>query len=112
MSKSAIRAGGKFGGTHTTMCPAAAVAADVAAACEQVTNISPGIINNAPGKRGGRRNVKIVDVEGGILLVVTDGATHQEVRVYAGDTQEAKLFIAKGVRSAGLSISFGDRRKS
>lgn len=109
MSKHIKRSGGKFGGDHTTFIPVAAIAADVAASCNAVTNIASGIINLPRGKSGSRRNVKIVDVESGILLVVTDGAAHQEVRVYASDVQNAKLCIARGVRNEGLTISFGSR---
>lgn len=109
MSKHISRSGGKYGGSHTTFIPAAAVAADVAASCDAVTNIASGIINIPRGKSGSRRNVKIVDVESGILLIVTDGAAHQEVRVYVSDTQAAKLYIARGVRNQGLTISFGSR---
>ncbi len=109
MSKHNARSGGKFGGSHTTFIPAAAQAADIAASCDKVTNVTSGIIEMQRGKSGGRRNVKIIDVEGGILLAVTDGTAHQEVRVYASNIQAAKLHIARGVRSAGLSITFGSR---
>lgn len=109
MSKRHSRSGGKFGGDHTTFIHAAVIAADVAASCDAVTNISSGIISSPRGKSGNRRNVKIVDVDSGILLVVADGAAHQEVRVYATDIQGAKLCIARGVRNRGLSISFGNR---
>lgn len=109
MSKHIKRSGGKFGGTHTTFIPAAASAADVAVSCMAVTNVSSGVISIPRSKSGARRNVKIADIDSGILLVVTDGTAHQEVRVYASDIQEAKLCIAKGVRNVGLSISFGSR---
>lgn len=109
MSKHITRSGGKFGGSHTTFIPAAARAADVAASCDAVTNIASGIINLPRNKSGTRRSVKIVDIESGILLIVTDGAAHQEVRVYSSDTQAAKLCIAKGVRNQGLTIYFGSR---
>ena len=109
MSKRISRSGGKFGGSHTTFIPAAAIAADIAANCDAVTNIASGIINIPQGKSGNRRHVKIVDVESGILLTVTDGAAHQEVRVYAGDVQAVKLCIAQGVRNERLTISFGNR---
>lgn len=112
MSKHIKRSGGKFGGTHTTFIPAAAIAADVAASCQEVTNVSSGMINTARNKSGARKNVKIIDDAHGILLVVTDGAAHQEVRVYASDIQAAKLCIARGVRNARLSISFGSRLNS
>ena len=42
-----------------------------------------------------------------ILLSIRDNASHQEVWVYASDTQAAKLVIARGARDANLSISFG-----
>ena len=109
MSKHISRSGGKFGGSHTTFTPVAALAAEAARKCPTVTNIAPGIINQGRGKSGSRRNVKIVDVEGGILLVVTDGAAHQEVRVYTANMHRTKLHIAKEMRDRRLSISFGNR---
>lgn len=109
MSKHICRSGGKYGGSHTTFISAAAIAADIAASCDVVTNIAAGIINTPRNKSGVRRNVKIVDVKGAIMLTVTEGAAHQEVRVYASDTQAAKLCIAKGVRNKGLTVSFGSR---
>lgn len=109
MSKREKRSGGKFGGSHTTFIPVAAIAADIAVACYHVTNVSSGIIDLPRKKSGNRRHVKIIDVESRILLAVTDGAAHQDVRVYASDVQEAKLFIARGVRDKDISISFGNR---
>ncbi len=109
MSKLISRRGGKYGGDHSTFIPVAAIAAEVAASCSEVTNICSGVIDLPRGKGGSRRNVKIIDVEAGILLVVTAGAAHQEVRIYTSDTQAAKLCIARGVRNRGLTISFGSR---
>jgi hypothetical protein len=109
MSKLHSRSGGKFGGSHTTFIPAAAIAADVATSCDKVSKVSPGIINMSRGKSGTRRNVRIIDGGHCILLVVTDGAAHQEVRVFTSDAQAAKLCIARGVRNDGLSIGFGSR---
>ena len=110
MSKQVKRSGRKLGGKHTTYIPAAAIAADIAVACDAVTNVVPGVIKVSKGKSGSRRNVKIIDVDGGmILLAVTDGAIHQEVRVCVCDKQQAKLCIAQAVRNEGLTISFGSR---
>lgn len=107
MSKRSSRSGGKFGGNHTTFIAAAAIAADIAATCGHVTIVSSGVINTPRNKSGSRRHVKIVDTEHCILLGVTDGAAHQDVRVYTNNSQETKLYVAKGARDAGLTISFG-----
>ena len=55
---------------------------------------------------GGQRRVKITDEGSAILLSIRDNASNQEVRVYADNNQEAKLAIARGVRNAGMRLSF------
>lgn len=107
MSNMQKRSGEKYGGDHTTFIPAAATLADIAAKCVHVTRISPGTIECPRSKSGSRRHVKIIDADHWILLSVTDGAAHQEVKVYVSDAHEAKLCIARGARNQGITISFG-----
>ena len=107
MSKRSSRSGGKFGGNHTTFIAAAVIVADIAAACRHVTIVPSGVINTPRNKSRSRRHVKIVGAEHCVLLGVTDGAAHQDVRVYTNNSQETKLHIAKGARDAGLTTSFG-----
>ena len=74
---------------------------------EFVTNVASGLINTSRKKKGSRKHVKIIDTEWGILLCVTDGSAHQEIRIYASSVHHAKLSIARGARNANLTISFG-----
>lgn len=101
------RSGGKYTGNHTTLIPAASIVYDIATACPSVTKITPGFIKAGLKSVSGRRRVKITEKEGTILLSIRDNASHQEVYVYAKDTQDAKLSIARGARSEGLEIGFG-----
>lgn len=103
------RSGGKFTGNHTTLIPAASLICDIADACSSVTKITPGFITAGIRSANGHRRVKITEKGGAILLSVRDNASHQEVFVYASDTQQAKLSIARGARNEGLGIAFGDK---
>ena len=107
MSNKYSRSGGKFSGNHTTLTPAACLVADIAHACESVTRISPGFLKAGLKSVNGHKRVKITDNGSQLLLSVRDNTSHQEVHVYATDMQAAKLTIARGARTAGLSISFG-----
>lgn len=107
MSDKYSRSGGKFSGNHTTLTPAASLVADIAHACESVTKISPGFLKAGLKSVGGKRRVKITDDGSRLLLSVRDNTSQQEVHIYARDMQSAKLAIARGVRDAGLSVSFG-----
>jgi hypothetical protein len=107
MSDKNSRSGGKYSGNHTTLIPAAAMVADIANNCPQVTRISPGFIKAGLHSVGGKRRIKITDHEGVILLSVRDDTSHQEVYVYATDMQIAKLAIARGARNVNLHVSFG-----
>ncbi len=103
------RLGGKFTGNHTTLTPAASLIADIAARCKHVTKISPGFLKMGLRPVRGQRRVKIIDEPGRILLAVRDNASMQELHVYSNNHQKAKLAIARGVRNAGLGVSFEDR---
>ncbi len=104
MSKDS-RSGGKFSG-HTTLVPAAAVVADIADRSSAVYRICPGYIKAGLRSVSGHKRVKITNEGPYILLAVRDNASQQEVHVYATDSQQAMLDIAKGSRNAGLAISF------
>jgi hypothetical protein len=109
MSTKNKRSGGKYTGNHTTLIPAAIIVCDIADACESVVRISPGFIKAGLKSVNGQRRVKISEQEGAILLSVRDNTSHQEIYVYAHDMQAAKLAVARGARSKGLAISFGER---
>ncbi len=106
MSNKHARSGGKYGGSHTTLIPAALTICDAAARCPHVTKISPGYIKAGLPPASGQRRVKITSDGAAILLAIRDNTSHQEVRVYASDHQEAKLALAKAVRDAGMHLSF------
>jgi len=104
MSKDS-RSGGKFRG-HTTLIPAAAKVADIAAKCRYVYRICPGFIKSGLKSGSGRKRVKFTAEGAYILLAVRDNTSQQEVHVYATDVQEAMHAIARGSRDAGISIAF------
>ncbi|MCI0620030.1 DUF2103 domain-containing protein [Candidatus Wolfebacteria bacterium] len=108
MPKRGARSGGKYGGDHTTVIPAAGAICDIANACPHVTRISPGFLKTGLKTNTGPRRVKLTRQNGGILLSVRDSISHQEIRVYTGDVQEAMLAIARGARNAGFRIAFGN----
>ncbi len=106
MSHKDRRAGGKYTGNHTTLIPAAAMMCDIANLLPAVTRISPGFIKAGLRSVNGQRRVKIVDIDGGILLSVRDNTSNQEVYVYASDVDAAKSAIGRGARLAHFHISF------
>jgi hypothetical protein len=106
MSTKSTRSGGKYGGNHTTMIPAACTVADITHACPYVKRISPGYIKAGLRSASGHRRVKITDDGQSILLSVRDNTSQQEIRVYTKNIQETKLAIARGARNAGLAVSF------
>jgi hypothetical protein len=108
MSKDS-RAGGKYSGNHTTLIPIATQVCDMVSKCESVIKISPGFIKAGLPSVNGKYRVKISDKEGGLLLSIRDNTCHQEVYVYTKDLQDAKLFISKGCKDLGLSVSFSNR---
>ena len=112
MSNKDSRAGGKYGGTHTTLIPAAALLCDIAHACASVSRISPGFIRAGLKSVSGQRRVKITGQESPILLSVRDNTSHQEVRIYTTDVQASTLSIARGARDANIIISFGNNSEA
>ena len=106
MAKKSARAGGKFGGDHTTVIPAAGIIADIAGACRVVTKISVGFIKAGLPNAKGKRRVKIAVEEGGILLTVRDNTSQQELRVYVSDSEVAKRAIHEGAENAGFLVTY------
>lgn len=107
MSKDS-RMGGKFTGSHTTCVPLAAQIADLAEASTYVTKINLGFITAGLRSANGRRRVKITDDGKSLLLSVRDNTSHQELRVYVTNLQEARLAVSRGVRNAGIELRFKD----
>ncbi len=103
MSTKGHRAGSKFGGSHTTVIPLAAIFADIAATDSAVSKITCGIIR--AGLRSQRR-IKITDIQGGILLSVRDNTTHQEIHIYTRDTHSTKLNLSRAIRNRGVHLCF------
>ncbi len=99
------RAGGKYGGNHTTLIPAAAAVCDIANKCPSVTRISPGFIKAGLKSVGGKKRLKMVGENGVILLSLRDNVFHQEVRVYTNNIDVAMLAIARGARDAGFIVT-------
>lgn len=109
MAKKGARAGGKFGGGHTTVIPAAGIIADIAEACPVVTKISVGFIKAGLPNVQGARRLKITVGDGGILLTVRDNTSQQEVRIYTSDVQQAVACVQSGARAAGFHVVFPKR---
>ncbi|MCF7815936.1 MAG: hypothetical protein K9M10_03125 [Candidatus Pacebacteria bacterium] len=104
MSKKNSRAGGKFGGGHTTVVPAAGVIADIASECVYVTKISVGFIKSGLSTTKGVRRIKIVSSDMSLLISVRDNISHQELRVYTSDIEKAKHAIATGAHEVGFDV--------
>jgi hypothetical protein len=104
MSKKHSRMGGKFGGGHTTVIPAAAIIADLAEECAYVTKISVGFIKSGLKPTKGLRRIKITEGEGSLLIAVRDNISHQELRIYVSDISKAKHAIASGADALGFKI--------
>ncbi|TRZ64175.1 MAG: hypothetical protein D4Q79_02175 [Spirochaetia bacterium] len=64
------RSGGKYCGSHTTIIPAATIPADVAHGQPEVFKISLGFIKAGLSPANGQRRVKIIDIDGGVLLSI------------------------------------------
>lgn len=108
MSKKNARAGGKYGGGHTTVIPVTGEIADIAHQCSSVTKISPGFIKSGLPPTKGLKRVKITETESGLLLSVRGNISHQELRVYADDVALAKACITEGAISAGFVVSLNE----
>lgn len=105
MAKKTGRAGGKYGGGHTTVVPAAGVIADIAHACSYVTKISPGFIKGGLPSAKGQKRIKIADDGNSLLLSIRDNISHQELRVYASDIERARTHIADEAVKAGFKVT-------
>ncbi len=105
MSKKNSRAGGKYGGGHTTVIPAAGIVADIADLCGAVTKISVGFITSGLRPTKGVRRVKITSDGRSLLISVRDNISQQELRVYTTDVALAMHHIAKEVRAVGFNVT-------
>ena len=106
------RQGGKIRGTHTTLINTAATLVDEIINFKEVIGVSPGFIKPGEGNAGGVRRVKIIDTDGGLLLIVRENGGVQELRVFSRDIQKTKLAIARFARNSGMHINFGNQKKS
>jgi hypothetical protein len=99
--------GGKYTGSHSTTIPVAAVACDIAYTMSCVTKISVGFIKAGLRSVSGRARVKIVEEGPSCLLLLVRGNTsHQEVRLYVTDVQNAKAAIARKLIKARINVCF------
>ena len=83
--------GGKITGSHTTVIPAAEKIVDLLQKEDVVRKIAIGFITH--GIRNGRRAVKIMDMDSGLLLKVRGTASIQEIRVYTHNSQTVRKKI-------------------
>lgn len=104
MSKDS-RSGKKYGGSHTSLIPAATLVCDAIHKLPTVTKISPGFIKAGLRSVNGQRRIKITHDKTHILLSIRDNASHQEVRVYATDTEATARIIAIMIKKMGLAVT-------
>jgi hypothetical protein len=97
------RAGGKFTRKHTTVLTAAGVVADIADRCEAVKKISLSIITSKRAA-GSRRKVKLFPGEHALRVMVTDGASHQELFVFTKEIDKVITHISHGAEAEGLEV--------
>ena len=100
------RSGGKYGGSHTTVIPAAAFLTDIADQQPEVTKISLGYIKAGLPSIEGKRRAKITERQGNLLLSVRDNTSHQEVTVYTDDLRKSKRVLYRGGLKCGIEVSF------
>ena len=84
----------------------AAEVVDIITKLDEVTMISLGYVQNGKGVTGGERRVKIGDCTGGVLLIVRQSRSIQELRVYGHNLQHTKLAIARALRNNDIPIGF------
>jgi len=97
---------GKLGGSHSTVIEAAWRFLPDVIKEESITKISPGFITAGKSSTG-RNSVKLIDNRGSILISVRGASSHQEIRIFATDSQKAKMAIVRAVRNAQFHLSFG-----
>lgn len=114
MSKRNHRSGGKFGGTHTTIIPTAAIMADAAVNLALVSKVNLGLIKGGLPPVNDQQRVKFTAISGALLLSVRANTSHQQLRIYTSHVPQVRLALARTARDAGLNISFAkkDKKKS
>ena len=105
MSKTKNIPTNKFGGSHTSLIPAAKIIVSELIKYDVVKKISPGIISSYRGKNGRRKNIKISSSKSSILLTVTDNSNNQKIRIYTDDIETVKNLIDKKLVEKGFTIS-------
>lgn len=106
MSKKDHRSGGKVGGTHTTVIPAAGGLVDIAVSQTEVTKVVLGFISAGLPSVRGKKRVKLSEEQGTVALSVRDNVSLQMIRVYTTNVDKTLKAIAQGARRNGLHTSF------
>jgi hypothetical protein len=70
------------------------------------TGISLGVITTGKGAGNGRRSVKLLSMQGGILLKVRQSLAVQEVRIWSDSPQMLMHLLARRLRDNRIPISF------
>ncbi|HLB52078.1 hypothetical protein A3F07_03170 [candidate division WWE3 bacterium RIFCSPHIGHO2_12_FULL_38_15] len=104
----AHRSGGKYAGSHSTLMNSATTIADFLERNGDIRRISLGLIRNHSGG-GGARVLKMLDDTGCVLLVVSQGGSVQQIRIYSDNSQKVKDGLAKYARGIGWKVRFGSR---
>lgn len=100
------RSGGKYAGSHTSVIELGAWICDFAYKLPEVYRLSLGYISMS-SSGGGIRKIKIVDETGGVLLVVNQPGSAQEIRIYTNNRQTTKEAIARFIADNNITFQFG-----
>jgi hypothetical protein len=107
------RHGKKFSSNHTTLLDLSAVMVDIAAKYPEVRMITPGVVENGSGVKGGiSRKVKFAWIKGGLLMTVRQSRSVQDVYVYTSDIQTTMVALARAARDREIPIGFLKKDKS
>lgn len=107
-------AGDKIASSHTTATEAAAPLVKKLVRDPRVNKLSLGPIDNATSPRSGNPRVKIIDEGTAIILAVSGGGSHQDIRVMLTnlkqDRKQVKQLIKQVAQDNNYDTDYLDRR--
>lgn len=108
MSSKYKRAGGKFGGNHTTFTSLGSIIADITHNSADVTKISPGFIRGGLPSINGQRRVKITNQHSRILLTIRDNTSCQDIFVFTKNPERVITSLTKEIGDIGVRVHIGE----
>ncbi len=100
------RSGGKYGPSHTTVIPAAAILTDIAERQPEVSKISLGFIKAGLPSIEGKFRAKITERPGNLLVSVRDNTSMQELTLYTPEPAKTKRTLYRAAKKDGIEVSF------